>query len=47
LVNGDRVVERAAEPIEILLGSGRSVRVPPRFATEDLERVLMVLRASA
>jgi hypothetical protein len=47
LVNGDRVVERAAEPIEILLGSGRSVRVPSGFATEDLERVLMVLRASA
>ncbi|MGH7504142.1 MAG: IS66 family insertion sequence element accessory protein TnpA [Longimicrobiales bacterium] len=47
LVRRDRVVERAAEPIEIVLDSGRTVRVPSGFATEDLERVLAVLAAGA
>lgn len=46
-----RVVEVAGgdgskgEPIEIVMGGGRSVRVPPGFATTDLERVLSVLGA--
>jgi len=31
------------EPIEIVLGEGCSVRVPPGFAAQDLERVLAVL----
>lgn len=43
LVTRDREVERAAERIEIVLGSGRTVRVPPGFAGEDLKRVLAVL----
>lgn len=33
------------EPIEIVMGDGRSVRVPPGFAAPDLERVLSVLGA--
>jgi hypothetical protein len=49
-----RVVEAAGgdgrrgpkgEPIEIVMGDGRSVRVPPGFAAQDLERVLSVLGA--
>lgn len=43
LVTRGGEVERAAEPIEIGLGSGRTVRVPPGFASEDLKRVLTVL----
>ena len=34
-----------ADPIEVVLGDGRSVRVPPGFAAQDLERVLCVLEA--
>jgi transposase-like protein len=38
--------ERAQrDPIEIVLGEECSVRVPPGFATQDLERVLEVLGA--
>ena len=38
------VAERGTvEPLEIVLGRGRSVRVPPGFAAEDLRRVLSVL----
>jgi hypothetical protein len=33
----------AGEPLEVVLGAGRSVRVPPGFAAEDLARVLAVL----
>lgn len=46
-----RVVETSSEewaqhdPIEIVLGEGCSVRVPPGFAAPDLERVLGVLGA--
>jgi transposase-like protein len=39
--------ERAQrDPIEIVLGEGYSVRVPPGFAAQDLERVLGVLGAA-
>ncbi|MDP2959447.1 MAG: hypothetical protein Q8N53_23715 [Longimicrobiales bacterium] len=38
---------RPDAPLEVVLGEGRSVRVPPGFAAEDLERVLRVLGASA
>jgi len=44
-----RVVQAPSEelsqrnPIEIVLGEGYSVRVPPGFAAQDLERVLGVL----
>ena len=44
-----RVVETSSgeraerDPIEIVLGEGCSVRVPPGFAAPDLERVLGVL----
>lgn len=34
------------DPIEIVLGGGCSVRVPPGFAAQDLERVLGVLGAA-
>jgi len=37
---------RAAGAIEIQLVSGPSVRVPAGFASEDLQRVLIVLRES-
>ena len=36
---------RGPDPIEVVLGDGRSVRVPPGFAAQDLERVLGVLEA--
>lgn len=39
----DRDRRTGGEPIEIALDEGRSVRVPPGFAAEDLERVLRVL----
>jgi hypothetical protein len=43
-----RVVESRWEkaqgnPIEIVMGEGRTVRVPPGFHIQDLERVLSVL----
>jgi hypothetical protein len=38
---------RSGEPIEIVLGDGRRVRVPRGFAAEDLERVLSVLARGA
>jgi hypothetical protein len=31
------------EPLEVVLGNGRRVRVPAGFAAEDLQRVLDVL----
>jgi transposase-like protein len=34
-------------PIEIVLGAGHLVRVPPGFVAEDLERVLEVLASGA
>jgi hypothetical protein len=34
---------RAEQRLEIVLGAGRSVRVPPGFAPEDLARVIEVL----
>jgi hypothetical protein len=38
--------ERAqGDPIEIVMGDGRTVRVPSGFAVQDLERVLRVLEA--
>ena len=46
-----RVVQASSEeraqrdPIEIVMGEGYSVRVPPGFAVQDLERVLSVLGA--
>ena len=46
-----RVVQAPAQerpgpdPIEVVLGDGRSVRVPSGFAAQDLERVLGVLEA--
>jgi hypothetical protein len=48
-----RLVERqersgpSGEPIEIVMEDGCSVRVPPGFAAEDLERVLSVLAVGA
>lgn len=48
-----RVVERedrgqpSDERLEIVLDEGCSVRVPPGFAAEDLERVLSVLAVGA
>jgi hypothetical protein len=39
--------DASAERIEIALGSGCEIRVPPGFAAEDLARVLDVLQARA
>ena len=39
-------VEPSAQPIEIVLGDGPTVRVPPGFTAEDLQRVLAVLGAA-
>jgi hypothetical protein len=36
-----------AAPIEIAVGGGYCVRVPPRFDAEDLRRVLTVLAPDA
>jgi transposase-like protein len=46
--HGNRGPGRAGdEAIEIVLAEGSRVRVPPGFAAEDLERVLVVLGAGA
>jgi hypothetical protein len=38
---------QSTQPIEIVLGDGCSVRVPPGFAAADLARVLQVLAVGA
>jgi hypothetical protein len=43
LVQPERVEDRRAGQIEIVLREGSTVRVPAGFASEDLERVLAVL----
>lgn len=43
LVGREEHRRRSGEAIEVVLGDGCSVRVPPGFAAEDLERVLSVL----
>lgn len=43
LVRREDHTGKSGEPIEVVLGQGCSVRVPPGFAAEDLERVLSVL----
>jgi hypothetical protein len=45
VVHPGGVERRVGEPLEIVVGEGCRVRVPPGFAAEDLERVLEVLDA--
>jgi hypothetical protein len=47
LVERRERVQSSGAPIEIVIGDGCSVRVPPGFAAEDLERVLSVLAVEA
>jgi hypothetical protein len=45
VVHPGEVEHRGEASVEIVLGEGCRVRVPPGFAAEDLERVLEVLGA--
>jgi hypothetical protein len=45
LVQSEERAGPSGEPIEIVIGGGCSVRVPPGFGAKDLERVLVVLAA--
>ncbi len=47
LVEAQADRRQGREPIEIGLTAGRSIRVPPGFAAEDLQQVLRVLEGEA